>query len=593
MKSSIRKFASAVIAVTLALAAMVTGSAPAHAVGNANIFWVGDDASWNQQLYSGSTAATPVTLNALTSGSSNNPNRGIASDGTYLYFSDSTTNELKRTDLHGNNPVTVANLTSGGADAIAVSGGYVYWASWSGGILGISANSIAGTPAVVVSPGASGRPSSGFSGIAVSGSHLYFSVYDGSNINTLTPGVGLYHANLAGLSASSITKNTDVTGFVGANPGGGLFSDGANVYMLSHDTGRIGVIKTSIWSQSISSWTLLDLSSVMSWPMGLAVLGSDIFVTDGGSGKLYAMTTAGASITEIYGGATVQDGYQIAAINPPSATVTFDVNGGSGSMTSQTAGSAMALTTNTLTRPGYTFSGWNTAANGSGTAYADGAQYAFAASATLYAQWVAVPASGGASVDSTIVRLGPVAQREVEPTATTITLTGFNLGKVTSVTINGEAAKFKLIDSGHLEIAPGKLELGACTLAVAGVDFAISMPSAFKVVENIAGSGSPSVTERTLAVYFAPGSSVLSAAAKSVLASKLAVLKKASGQIVITAWAQNTGNNRGDVILSAGRAKAIVNWLAARGVKASAASGKGTLDAAATSRRADVTYLTK
>ena len=58
-------------------------------------------------------------------------------------------------------------------------------------------------------------------------------------------------------------------------------------------------------------------------------------------------------------------------------------------MPSETSSSAAALTTNVLTRTGYTFSGWNTAANGSGTAYADGANYGFGASVTLYAQWSA------------------------------------------------------------------------------------------------------------------------------------------------------------------------------------------------------------
>ena len=47
------------------------------------------------------------------------------------------------------------------------------------------------------------------------------------------------------------------------------------------------------------------------------------------------------------------------------------------------------LTPNVLTRTGYTFSGWNTAANGSGTSYADGSSYSFVASVTLYAQWSA------------------------------------------------------------------------------------------------------------------------------------------------------------------------------------------------------------
>jgi hypothetical protein len=73
-------------------------------------------------------------------------------------------------------------------------------------------------------------------------------------------------------------------------------------------------------------------------------------------------------------------------------TVTFHANGGGGSITSQSASTATALTLNAgaITRSGYTFGGWNTSANGNGTAYADGTSYPFADSTTLYAQWVAV-----------------------------------------------------------------------------------------------------------------------------------------------------------------------------------------------------------
>jgi uncharacterized repeat protein (TIGR02543 family) len=56
-------------------------------------------------------------------------------------------------------------------------------------------------------------------------------------------------------------------------------------------------------------------------------------------------------------------------------------------MSNQTANVPTALTANTFTRTGYSFSGWNTLANGTGTPYADGASYPFTANATLYAQW--------------------------------------------------------------------------------------------------------------------------------------------------------------------------------------------------------------
>src|ERR1035437_1693205 len=76
----------------------------------------------------------------------------------------------------------------------------------------------------------------------------------------------------------------------------------------------------------------------------------------------------------------------------PTYTVTFNGNGSTGgSMANESASVATALSANAFTRTGYTFTGWNTAANATGTAYANGASYPFSASTTLYAQWTTVP----------------------------------------------------------------------------------------------------------------------------------------------------------------------------------------------------------
>jgi uncharacterized repeat protein (TIGR02543 family) len=40
-----------------------------------------------------------------------------------------------------------------------------------------------------------------------------------------------------------------------------------------------------------------------------------------------------------------------------------------------------------LSKPGYTFNGWNTAADGTGTTYAAGATVTLAADVTLYVLW--------------------------------------------------------------------------------------------------------------------------------------------------------------------------------------------------------------
>jgi uncharacterized repeat protein (TIGR02543 family) len=68
-------------------------------------------------------------------------------------------------------------------------------------------------------------------------------------------------------------------------------------------------------------------------------------------------------------------------------TVSFNANGGEGTMKSESADVPTPLTLNSLTRAGYTFTHWNTLANGSGQSYANGANYSFSASVTLYAQW--------------------------------------------------------------------------------------------------------------------------------------------------------------------------------------------------------------
>ena len=78
-----------------------------------------------------------------------------------------------------------------------------------------------------------------------------------------------------------------------------------------------------------------------------------------------------------------------------SYSVSFNANGGSGTMSSQIFeyGVSESLNANTFTRTGYSFAGWNTAANGNGISYSDNAAVSNltsldGGSVTLYAQWV-------------------------------------------------------------------------------------------------------------------------------------------------------------------------------------------------------------
>ncbi len=102
----------------------------------------------------------------------------------------------------------------------------------------------------------------------------------------------------------------------------------------------------------------------------------------------------------------VYDG--IWALKKNNITITFNANGGTGEMAALMAnpGYDKKLSSNTFTREGYTFTGWNTKADGTGTGYADGATVKFDADTTLYAQWTQKPvitfnANGGKGIMGT------------------------------------------------------------------------------------------------------------------------------------------------------------------------------------------------
>ena len=82
-------------------------------------------------------------------------------------------------------------------------------------------------------------------------------------------------------------------------------------------------------------------------------------------------------------------------IEPPTYTIHYDANGGTGQMVDQIIelGTSTSLTTNAFTKTDATFGGWNTAQDGSGTSYPD--NYSITSNLgnaddviTLYAQWI-------------------------------------------------------------------------------------------------------------------------------------------------------------------------------------------------------------
>ena len=75
---------------------------------------------------------------------------------------------------------------------------------------------------------------------------------------------------------------------------------------------------------------------------------------------------------------------------PAQVNVSYDANGGTGTMESMTGdvGSEIVIAQNGFARSGYTFTGWNTQADGKGTAYKAGDSFTLTDKDTvLYAQW--------------------------------------------------------------------------------------------------------------------------------------------------------------------------------------------------------------
>jgi uncharacterized repeat protein (TIGR02543 family) len=81
----------------------------------------------------------------------------------------------------------------------------------------------------------------------------------------------------------------------------------------------------------------------------------------------------------------------------PTYDITYDANGSTGGTVptaqSKIQGVALTLADNdgSLTKAAYAFTGWNTAADGSGTTYAEGATYVTDTAVTLYALWTILP----------------------------------------------------------------------------------------------------------------------------------------------------------------------------------------------------------
>lgn len=97
--------------------------------------------------------------------------------------------------------------------------------------------------------------------------------------------------------------------------------------------------------------------------------------------------TSAGSTTPVTSYSTSATATFYAIWNRGTYNVRFLANGGVGTMETQTSSATANLSANTFTFADRTFTGWNTSADGTGTAYTNSQSYPFLVNLTLYARW--------------------------------------------------------------------------------------------------------------------------------------------------------------------------------------------------------------
>ena len=132
------------------------------------------------------------------------------------------------------------------------------------------------------------------------------------------------------------------------------------------------------------------------------------------------------------------------------ATITFNANDGSGTVPSAIStyvGVANTIPSNSLTRTGYTFNGWNTASDGSGTTYATGSTITPSGNVTLYAQWKTTYAKP--EIQNLLAFRTANASGGASPVVTSTGKTGF--------------CKFELIGGANYTFTSATVQFGTAT----------------------------------------------------------------------------------------------------------------------------------
>lgn len=205
---------------------------------------------------------------------------------------------------------------------------------------------------------------------------------DGSTVGTK------YHVNIYNTSTPMFTStpsSIDLTVSIGGGTAGLSFDNYAYAQLVNASGDTIGTaakITNYVTTSTGDSYNVSIPTTGVTSAYGIRLYHAKE------SGKNMRFYSASLSVTT-GGTTTTYSNYSTQCSEGTKVTITFNANGGEGTMAAQQVPQSTSrnLNTCTFTRTHYTFNGWNTQANGSGTSYADGASINTSTDLTLYAQW--------------------------------------------------------------------------------------------------------------------------------------------------------------------------------------------------------------
>jgi len=218
--------------------------------------------------------------------------------------------------------------------------------------------------------------------------------------------------------------------------------------------------------------------------VGRATISAASLATLDLAGTGFVSSTATTSVSATSAAGYMPGAFAIANTAPAaSRTVNYDANLGAGSETATSGSGSLTLSSgSSLSRAGYTLSGWNTAANGSGTSLALGSSYTPTSNITVYAQWTAVPAPVSTSYDGPL--FNPIAKRTINSaTGGTLTLEGRLLSKVTKVSLNGSDLSTAVNQAGGIDVKVPAGKPGSAVLKITFEGGSLIWDNAFQYVD--------------------------------------------------------------------------------------------------------------